>query len=81
MDFDTTNTDGMEQNFQNQPNYIDQGMSQTHKKNFSLIPRNSFEKMSSELKSLSRSYQNEKDEGIENLKLDIGGCQRKKYRY
>ena len=74
MDFDTINTDGMEQNFQNQPKIIDQGMSQTHQTNFSLIPRNSFEKISSELRILSRSYQNEKDEGIENFKIDIGGC-------
>ena len=74
MDFDAINFDGMEQNFQNQPNIIDQGMSQTHQTNFPLIPRNSLEKMSSELRSLSRSYQNEKDEGIENLKVDIGGC-------
>ena len=65
MDLDTINTDGMEQNFQNQPNYIDQGMSQTHKKNFSLIPRNSFENMSSDLRILSRSYQSEIDFGSE----------------
>ena len=63
MDFETINTDGMERNIQNQPNIIDQGMSQTHQTNFPLFPRNSFEKMSSELRNLSRSYQNEIDFG------------------